>query len=256
MTWGFFSVAHVISLLLGGVLSVGLYIVLKNRSDRAKVMTLFVLSFSGIAAIVFNLVAWNSPLEYLPLHLCSLNAMVLPAAVLTRNKTLNNLLLLWSLGAVFALILNVSVAEATLFSPTFLFYYFPHVLEFAIPVLMFRLGLVKKDARCIASTLGITAAAYTVIHFINLWINDYTQTHNLLDSQSNVITVNYMYSIKPENPLLDLFYRIIPCQYWYMYLAFLVIGVYLAAVYFIKPRRKDSTKAYMFPRHRSQSKRL
>ena len=243
MKWGFFSVAHIVSLILAGAITVGLYFVLKNRSDRAKVITLFVLSFSGIAAIVFNLVAWNSPLEYLPFHLCSLNAMVLPFAVLTRNKVLNNLLLLWSLGAVFALILNVSVAETMLFSPTFIFYYFPHVLEFAIPILMFRLKLVKKDARCIVSTVGITAASYTVIHFINLWINHYTQTHNIVDSQSNVITVNYMYSLRPENPLLDLFHSIIPCPYWYMYLTFVVIVAYLSIIYFVKPRKKNTPEA-------------
>lgn len=232
MTWGFFSMAHILSLLFGVAMIAALYFLLRGKSDRVKVAVLTVLSFSGIAAIVFNLLAWNSPLEYLPLHLCSLNALVLPVAVLTRNKTLNNLLLLWSFGALFALLINLAVAEAEICSWVFAFYYFPHVLEFGIPILMFTLKLVKKDVKCITSTLAITAASYTVIHFINLWINAYTVKHNVVDWQSNIVRVNYMYSLKPENPLLEAFYRLLPYPYWYMYFALILAVGYLAVVYF------------------------
>lgn len=231
MTWGFFSIAHIVSLVLAVGIIAGLYFLLKRANSAVQIAVLGILSFAGIGAIIFNLVAWNSPLEYLPLHLCSLNAMVLPIAVFSRNKILNNLLLLWSLGALIALFLNVSVAEAEICSWTFAFYYFPHVLEFGIPVLMFLLKLVKKDVKCIATTLGITMASYTVIHFINLWINSYTAANNILDWAGNVIKVNYMYSIYPDNPLLALFYQILPCEYWYMYLAVVIIAVYLVFVY-------------------------
>ena len=231
MPWGFFSAAHIVSLVLAIGIIAGLYFLLRKAKDAVKIAVLGALSFAGIGAIIFNLVVWDSPLEYLPLHLCSLNAMVLPVAVFSRNKTVNNLLLLWSLGALIALIINTSVAEAEILSWTFVFYYFPHVLEFGIPVLMFLLKLVKKDVKCIATTLGITMAAYTAIHFINLWINSYTAANNILDWAGNVIKVNYMYSIYPDNPVLALFYQIIPYEYWYMYLAVAVIGVYLAAVY-------------------------
>ena len=106
MTWGFFSIGHIVSLILAIGIIVGLYFALKKASDRVKITVLGILSFAGIGAIIYNLIVWNSPLEYLPLHLCSLNAMVLPFAVFTRNKTLNNLLLLWSIGALFALVIS------------------------------------------------------------------------------------------------------------------------------------------------------
>lgn len=246
MTWGFLSTAHIISLVLAIGIVVSLYFLLRNANNTIKIVVLGILSFAGIGAIIFNLVVWDSPLEYLPLHLCSLNAMMLPIAVFSRNKTINNLLLLWSLGALVALILNISVAEAEIFSWTFVFYYFPHVLEFGIPVLMFLLKLVKKDVKCIASTLGITLVSYTVIHFINLWVNSYTAANNILDWAGNVIKVNYMYSIYPDNPVLALFYQIIPCEYWYMYLTMAVIFVYLICVYLpdivklIKEKKKVS----------------
>ncbi|MBO4983410.1 MAG: YwaF family protein [Clostridia bacterium] len=231
MTWGFFSIGHIISLILAIGIIASLYFALKKASERIKITVLGILSFAGIGAIIYNLIVWNSPLEYLPLHLCSLNAMVLPFAVFTRNKTLNNLLLLWSIGALFALVINVSVSSVEIFSWTFVFYYFPHVLELGIPILMFLLGLAKKDVKCIISTVGITIGAYTVIHLINLWINSYAIKNNIVDWAGNVIKVNYMYSIYPDNPLLNLFYSIIPHQYWYMYLAVLVVILYLGLIY-------------------------
>lgn len=247
MTWGFLSTAHIVSLVLAIGIIAALYFLLRKANSTVKIAVLGVLSFAGIGAIIYNLITWNSPLEYLPLHLCSLNAMVLPIAVFSRNKVVNNLLLLWSLGALIALIVNTSVAETEILSWTFVFYYFPHVLEFGIPVLMFLLKLVKKDVKCIATTLGITMVSYTLIHFINLWINSYAVANNILDWAGNVIRVNYMYSIYPENPILALFYQILPFEYWYMYLTMVVISIYLVFVYLndiiklIKEKKKVST---------------
>ena len=171
MTWGFFTFTHIASLFVGALIIAGLYFLLRKRSDRVKTEVLFVLSFSGVAAVIFNLITWGSPLEYLPLHLCSLTAMVLPFAVITKSRILNNLLLLWSFGAVFALLVNTAVADASIFSAVFVFFYFPHVFEIGIPILMFLFGFVKKDVKCIGSSMLITLSAYTVIHFINLFIN-------------------------------------------------------------------------------------
>lgn len=241
MKWGSFGIVHLSSLALGALLLVGLYFCLKKASRRVQTVVLGVLSFAGIAAIIFNLVRWGSPLEYLPLHLCSLNAMVLPFAVFTRNKTLNNLLLAWSLGALAAVVVNTAQADFELFSDVFCFYFFPHVLEFGIPILMFKLGLAKKDIRCIGSTLGITVVTYTVIHGINLLINSHCAANNILDYAGNVIQVNYMYSLVPENPVFQLFYGMIPHTYWYMFLVFPIVAVYLLAVY--APQIRENLRA-------------
>lgn len=231
MTWGSFGVIHLSSLAIAAALLVALYFILKKTSRKVQTLVLGILSFSGIAAIIFNLVTWGSPLEYLPLHLCSLNALVLPVAVFTRNKTLNNLLLVWSLGALAALVVNTAQADFVLFSDVFCFYFFPHVLEFSIPILMFKLGLAQKDIRCIGSTLGITMVVYTLIHLFNVWLNGYCQTQQILDYAGNVIQVNYMYSITPANPVFQLFWTLIPHPYWYMFLVFPIVGIYLLGIY-------------------------
>lgn len=231
LTWGTFGITHLLSLVVAILLNVGLYFLLKRRSRRVQLTVLGVLSFAGIAAILFNLLRWGSPLEYLPFHLCSLSAMLLPIAVLTRKRIPCNLLLLWSLGAFVALVLNYSVAEAELFSWTFFFYYFPHALECGIPILLFKLGLSELSPRCILPTVGITLTAYTAIHGINLVVNRYCLANNVLNPSGELVQVNYMFSITPENPLLALFYQWIPHPYWYMLPVIAVVVLYLGAIY-------------------------
>ena len=231
MKWGSFGVVHIATLILAMLIILGLYFALRKASRKTQTIVLGVLSFSGICAIIFNLVVWGSPIEYLPLHLCSINAILLPIVVFTRNKTLGNLLLVWCLGALAALVVNMAQSEYEIFSWTFVFYYFPHVLEFGIPILLFSLGIIEKHPKYIPSTLGITMLIYTGVHFCNLGINAYLTSNIVLDYAGNLIQVNYMYSIVPENPLLAIFKQIIPFDYWYMYMIVPILAIYLGIVY-------------------------
>ena len=246
MLWGFFGVVHITSLVIAAGIIVGLYFALRKASDKVQTIVLGVLSFSGISAVIYNLLMWNSPLEYLPFHLCSLSALVLPFAVFTKSKVLNNLLLLWGLGAVLAIVVNNAQANYEVFSWTFAFYYFPHTLEFGVPLLMFVLKKTEKDIKCILWTVLITLGALIVIHFINLGINRYCVDNNVLDWAGNIVQVNYMYTLFPENPVMQLFYNLIPYEFWYMLLCIPVALVYLSLVYLpeiIKAVRTRKTKA-------------
>lgn len=231
MLWGSFGTVHLMSLLLGAGIVTGLYFLLRHRSVKTQTVVLGILSFSGIAAIVFNLVQWGSPYEYLPLHLCSLTALVLPVAVFTRSKVLGNLLLLWSLGAVMALVVNTAQANFEICSATFVFYYFPHLLEFGIPVLLFALGLVKKDVKCIVSTLLITVGVLVLTHIANVVLNSYFAANEILNPSGELIQVNYMYTIKPENPVMAIGWSLIPYPFFYLLPMVLIVVVYLALVY-------------------------
>ena len=246
-TWGTFGATHIASLVFAVLINIVLYLVLRKQTRKIQILVLFILSFSGISAIIYNLLAWNSPFEYLPLHLCSLNAMLLPFAVLTRKKWCCNLLLLWSLGSYVALILNMSMTNAQLFSWPFFFYYFPHVLEAGIPIILFALKLVERDPKTIKSTLAITFTVYTIIHFINVAIN----SAGIIGPNGDVIQVNYMFSITPTNPLLNLFWMIIPHSYWYMFLAIPVIIIYLGWWYL--PELLDLNKKKQLQKKRAQS---
>lgn len=231
MKWGSFGPVHIATLILGAAMMVGLYYILKKRSKKVQTWVLGILSLYCVAAVTFDLVRWGSPLEYLPLHLCSINALMLPLAVFSRNKVLCNLLLVWSLGAGAALLINTAQANYILFSDVFCFFFFSHVLEFGIPILLFKLGLAQKDPKCIGSTMLISIGIYTMVHFINLGINAYCAANQILDYAGNVIKVNYMYSLWTDNALLGVFYKLVPHPYWYMYLIFPIVALYLVLVY-------------------------
>ena len=231
MLWGSFGAVHLISLLAAVGMMIGIYFLLKNKSEKVQRITLFLLSLSGIAAIVFNLLKWDSPIEYLPFHMCSITAMLLPLAILIKSRALSNLLLLWLLGAVFALVMNTQQAGYELLSDTFAFYFFPHVFEAGIPVLMFKLKLWKKDYHAIPTTIGLTFVIYTAVHFINEFLNRYVAINNIVDYAGNPIFLNYMYSQKPVVPFLELLWKIVPHEYFYLLLALPIIALYLSIIY-------------------------
>lgn len=224
--WGGLGPVRIATLIFAAAMLVGLYFLLKNKSRKTQTWVLGCLSFLGIAAIIYNL-SDGYILQNLPLQLCSYNALILPVVVFSRNKTMGNLLLVWSLGALAAIALPFELVETELLSWTFFFYFFPHVMEFGIPILLFKLGHIKKDPKCIFSTVTISMAAYTVSHLANKLINGL----ELLDRDGDLIHVNYMFSIEPTNPLVELFYKVIPYEYWHMYMVIPILVVYLLVVY-------------------------
>jgi hypothetical protein len=115
--------------------------------------------------------------------------------------------------------------------------------------LLFKLGLIEMHPKYILSTLGITMAIYTGIHLFNVWLNSYCEANRILDYAGNVIRVNYMYSITPENPLLVLFKQVIPYDYWYMYMIVPILAVYLSIVYAPVTRRIVIRKRHMALAH-------
>ena len=220
LKWGTFTPTHIATLVLAAVIVVGLYLILKNRTEKTKRIILFILSLWGPTAVMYNILVWglkSTVLEYLPLHLCSFSAMLIPVLILTKSNLLGNLLPIYSIGALAALLLNSIQADYLVFSVPFLMYYFPHVLYMGIPILVVALDIVKIKPKYILPCVAFTFTAYTAIHFINVAINKYLAAQNILDSSGNVITVNYMFSIDPQgNPALVFFWNLIPHQYFYM----------------------------------------
>ena len=231
MLWGTFTLAHIISLLIAIVLNFVIFTILKNKNDKIKTLVLLCLSSFGILAIIFNLIAWNSPIEYLPFHMCNINALLIPIALITKNKKIGNLLLLWSVGALIALIVNHSAANFELLSITFLQYYLSHTFEFGIPILIFALKLIPLDAKTIPSTLLISLCILIVVHFINLGLNKYIEIIDLRDWKGDLIVVNYMFTIKPDNPALQFFYDLIPIPFLYVLPIFPIFTIYLLLIY-------------------------
>ncbi len=228
MLWGTFTVPHIVSLLCSVGITVGLHFWLRRLSDRRKIAVLFLLSFGGIAAVIFNLIAWGSPLEYLPFHMCSIHALLLPVTVATRHRVLGMFSLFCCLGAALALLANTAQAHFEILSATFFFYYVPHTLEVSVPLLLLTTGLIRPAGRAVLPTSLFTVGIYTAVHFINLAINRHADAHGLIGGEGTPLSVNYMFSLSPAgNPVLEFFYKCIPHPYWYMYAAVPLLVVYL-----------------------------
>lgn len=220
LKWGSFTPVHLISLVFSVLIPVGIHFLLRKRSERTQLTVLFILSLLGPFALAYDIIVWgipSTPLQYLPLHMCSYNALLTPVLVLTRNKFLGNLLPLFSVGAAIALVFNSIQAEYSIFSFVFLLYYLSHTFGASIPFLMFSLGHIKTHPKYILPSTAATLGIYTLSHFANLIINDYLADVNFVDYAGDLIQVNYMFSIHPQgNPMLLFFWGLIPYQYFYM----------------------------------------
>ena len=163
--------------------------------------------------------------------MCSITAILLPIVVLTKSNTVGNILLVWSLGSVLAVVFNNAQANFEILSWTFFFYFVPHILECAVTVYLFSFRYVKLSAKYIPSTIGITAGIYTFVHICNLLINQYCVSNHVVDYAGNVIRVNYMYSLQPTVPLMEFMWKLIPHEYWYMYVGIVIVAAYLGAIF-------------------------
>ncbi len=245
MTWGTFTIQHILSLAAIVAFAVSLHFILKRLSDKSKTRVLFAVSLIGVAAVLYDLVRWGQPLLYLPLHLCSLNALLIPFAVLTKNKVLSHLTLVWSIGAMLVLIVNTGQAYYEMFSEAFWVFVLCHTVDVTVPALLFTTGLVEFNIKKAPAVIGTTMAAYTGVHFINLGINKYlASVAASTRTRAAAPQVNYMYSLGDEgNAAFALFKKIIPFDYWHMYLIAPIIAAFLFSVHFgIKLHRKRKAK--------------
>ena len=220
MEWGFFTIQHIITIILTFAFTIAMYFILRRLKDNTADKILFILSFFGYAGIIGNLIIGateTSVLYKLPLHLCSWNAILLPFAVKTKDSKLCTTLSVWSIGALIAIVLNDEAVGYTIMGPKFLIYYVPHVIEFAIPLLLVALNKFNIRIRDILYAILITMIVYTVAYGFSELICSYGYP------------VNYLFTMGPTNFITEYFYNILPYKYFYMFTTFpIIILLYLA----------------------------
>ena len=233
MMTGFLGGRHLVSLGVFAAFALLLYAALRPCSLRVRRAVLAVLSFAGIPAIVWYPLAYGDLLRFLPLELCSFTALLLPIAVLTGNRTLNNILLLWSVGSFCAILLNPLETAWAPADTEFWMFYAPHAAEAAVPWLGLALGLFRKDRKCIPAALGATFLAYSFSHVCNRLINA------RYEGIGSAVRVNYMFAEYPENPVLDACWRVIPAPYWYGFVLLPFLLLLLLLIYLPEILRKN-----------------
>ena len=236
--WGSFTPVHIATLILAVLIPIGLHYALRGAKKEIQTAVLFIISLIGPFSLIYDIVLWGlptSPLLYLPLHICSYNALLTPILVLTKNKFLGNLLPLFSVGAAFALLFNSIQANYSLTTLVFLSYFLSHTIGTCLPFLMVSLGHVEISTKQILPCLGGTLGIYTVSYFLNKVIIQHFETTGQIDY---IPYINYMFSIYPQgNPMLELFWSIIPYEYFYMLMVMPIVVLCFLAMnlpYFIR----------------------
>ena len=230
MEWGFLTLPHILSLIIGIGLICVVHFSVCNLNHEAKTIVLFLISLFPVAGIIYNLIIYHAPLEHLPLNVTEICALIMPFVILFPRKGPANFLLLDVLAGACGLLFN-NACESGYFSLTSIFYYFPMLISFGLPILIFTLDFSDLDIKYLPITLGIGVVLYTAIHFINIGINNYCAANNILNWVGDVINVNYMATIYPTTKILKAFYSILPYRFWYMSVGLVVVFIYLVLIY-------------------------
>lgn len=161
----------------------------------------------------------------LPLHMCNVNMILMPIAVLFDNKKLMIIsFYLAPLGAFMALIMPGSgFINASIFEPRMIGYYGTHFMimieGIALVTYDFFKPTIKEIPRTIISTWFLTLG----IHLINLAMR-YSHLYD---------RANYFYTVETEqNFLLDIFYKFIPIPFLYLSPCVIILGIYMLIVTF------------------------
>lgn len=213
-------------------------ILLKNKSDRTKkiaVVTASVLTLVGFFVYKYYLSidadydAMRASMDgfnwwgELPLHLCNVNMILIPIAVLTNKRELLAFcFFVGPLGALMALTMpGPEFCDASLLLPRMLGYYGTHFLIVIEGLSIVTFGLYRpkfKDFPRIVLTILLITFAVFMINMIMRWTGVYPRA-------------NYFYSVETEgNFLLEIFHKWIPYPFLYLMPSIVILLVYMTVI--------------------------
>ena len=159
----------------------------------------------------------------LPLHLCNINMILIPVAVIWDKRSLMSFaFFVGPLGALMALIMpGVGFDGHSLLLPRMLGYYGTHFAIVIEALALATFGFYRPRFRDLPRTVLTILAIALAIFGINM----------LLRTTGLHPRANYFYSVETEgNPLLDLFYSWIPAPFLYLLPAIGLLVGYMALV--------------------------
>lgn len=159
----------------------------------------------------------------LPLHLCNINMILIPIAVLRKSRPLMAFcFFLGPLGAMMALAMPGNGFDGfSLLLPRMLGYYGTHFMIVIEGLAIVCFGLYRPRFRDLPRTLFAALAISFVIFLINL----------LLRVSGLHPKANYFFSVETEgNVLLEIFHRWIPVPFLYLMPCTVILGVYMTLV--------------------------
>ena len=159
----------------------------------------------------------------LPLHLCNINLILIPIAVLTGKRPLLSFcFFIGPLGALMALVMPGNGFEGySIFLPRMLGYYGTHYVILVSALAIGVFGLYRPRF----SDVPLAALTLLLLALVIFGINMLLRTTGLHPK------ANYFYSVETEgNALLDFFYRLIPAPFLYLLPSILILMAYSGVV--------------------------
>ena len=213
-------------------------LLLRGKSERAKQTVLVsacALTFIGFFfykyflsidadynVITANMGGFNWWGE-LPLHLCNINMILIPIAVLKKSRPLMCFgFFLGPLGAAMALLMpGNGFGGYSLLLPRMLGYYGTHFMIIIEGLAIVTFGLFRPRLRDLPRAVVTAFLIAFVIFLINM----------LLRRSGLHPKANYFYSVETEgNFLLDLFHSWLPVPFLYLLPSSLILGVYMLLI--------------------------
>ena len=159
----------------------------------------------------------------LPLQLCNINMIMIPISVMTNKRPLMSFcFFVGSLGAMMALAMPVNGFDGySLLLPRMLGFYGTHFMIVIEALAIVTFGLYKPRFRDVPMTIVALLCIALVIFGIDL----------LLRRSGLHPKANYFFAVETEgNPVLELFYRLIPYPFLYLLPCSLVLGAYMSVI--------------------------
>ena len=213
-------------------------ILLRNKSENAKQMTLVIACICTMIGFVvykyylsldkeFNIITadmggfnwWGE----LPLQLCNINMLLIPVAVMTKNRALSCFsFFVGPLGAMMALMMpSAGFSGYSIFLPRMLGYYGTHFMIVIEGLALVTFGLFKPRL----SDLPRAILTVIIIAFAVFLFNMFLRWTGLFPK------ANYFFSVETEgNFLLEMFHKWIPIPFLYLLPSVVILGAYMLII--------------------------
>ena len=224
--------------LLFVILLVAASLIMKNKSDKTKrivIASAAVATLIGFIAYKYflsidsefdTLTASTGGFNWwgeLPLHLCNINMILIPVAVLLDLQMLMSFcFFVGSICASLAIIMpGTGFDQYSIFLPRMLGYFGTHYMIVIMAIAIVTFGLYRPKFVDLPKTCIVILAITFCTFLVNLLLR-YTGLHP---------DANYFYSMDPVgNPLLELFHQLIPVPFLYLLPSLLILVPYMALI--------------------------
>jgi len=224
-----FNLTHILTII---IMPAGIFLALnyalKNRSDKIKRNILLIICcFNALLYLVYKIVQAQPSHDYnfdiflnLPLHFCNVNLILLPIAVLLKNKYL--MAYQFYFGTVLAALALVTIDPAFRGEPllefTCIVYFYYHSMLAVLPVLLVKLKFFTPSFKVIWQPTLILIGLTFVIHCVNM----------ILRATGIAPEANYFFTYGLRGDFFtELFWSILPYEFFFLLPSLLTFAPYI-----------------------------